>query len=379
MATDRLRVAFALPELETGGPDRVVFEIIAGLSRERFEPVLIVGRATGGYFQQLPPDVGVEVIGGGRYPVRGLVGAVRRARPDVLFTTLRMNLTAAFARPFLPRGLRHVARLANQFTDDFAQLKKTSLIKHRLAEAVTRWALTRPDALVCQSLAMRADLAAVLGRAAPPMVVIGNPIDLDTVRARAAEPQAPPPGAPSLLAVGRLAAQKGFDVLVQAVPAVLRRHPGAVLTILGEGEERERLEAAAAALGVRHAVRLPGRSPNPLPAMAASDLLVSSSRYEGFANVILEAMAVGCPVVATDCPGATREMVLEGRTGWLAAPDSPEALADAIVRGLAGDRRGVSIKAAAYCVEHYAPTHILAAYEAVLAPETVGGIPRAPR
>lgn len=373
---DRLRVAFALPELETGGPDRVVFEIISGLSRDRFEPVLIVSRATGGYFERLPPDVRVEIIGGGRYPVRGLLAALRRTQPDVLFTTLRMNLTAAAARPFMPRGIRHVARLANQFTDDFAQLKRTSLVKHRLAEAVTRWALTRPDALVCQSQAMRADLEGVLGRAAPPMVVIGNPIDLDAVRTRAAEPQAPLPGAPRLLAAGRLAAQKGFDVLLGAMPAVLARRPGAVLTILGEGEERAALEAQAAKLGVGEAVRLPGRTGNPLPAMAGADLLISSSRYEGFANVILEAMAVGCPVVATDCPGATREMVIEGRTGWLAEPEDTGSLSQAILRALDGDRAAVTAAAAAFCVEHYAPARILADYEAVLAPHAVGGIGR---
>jgi glycosyltransferase involved in cell wall biosynthesis len=368
---DRVRVVFAIPELDAGGPDRVVFELIRGLARDRFEPVLVVGRAGGGYFNQLPDDVRVEVIGGGRYPVMRLARAVRRLRPDVLFTTLRMNLTAAAARPFLPRKLRRVARLANQFSEDFAHLKRTSLVKHRLAEAVTRWALSRPDAVVCQSQAMKEDLEQVLGRGAPPLIVIGNPIDLELVAARAAQAQAPPAGDPRLLAVGRLATQKGFDVLICALPAVIERHPDAVLTILGEGEERAALEALAAGLGLGDAVRLPGLSPNPYPAMAQADLLVSSSRYEGFANVIVEAMAAGCPVVATDCPGATREMVIEGVTGWLAAPDDPASLAAAILRALAADREPVARAAAGFCREHYAPERILAAYERVLAPQAL--------
>ena len=160
------------------------------------------------------------------------------------------------------------------------------------------------------------------------------------------------------------------------MPAILEHAPGAVLTILGEGEERAALEALVSGLGLGEAVRLAGFSPNPLAEMAGADLLISASRYEGFANVILEAMAVGCPVVATDCPGATREMVVEGRTGWLARPQDPDDLARAVVLAIAAERPPVARAAAAWCAEHYAPARILAAYEAVLAPGGGGAIPR---
>lgn len=369
-----MRVAFAIPELDAGGPDRVFFELISRLPREVFDIAVIVGRGGGRYFERLPGDVRTEVIGGGRYPALRLARAVRRLKPDVLFTTLRMNLTAAAAGPFLPRGMRRVARLANQFSEDFALLKRRTLVKHRLAEAVSRWSLARADAVVCQSQAMREDLLRVLGRSAPPLVVIGNPVDLDAIRALSGEAQEPLPGDPRLLAVGRLAAQKGFDVLIRAMPAVLERHPGAVLTILGEGEERPALEALVRSLGLGAAVRLPGRSANPYPAMAGADLLVSASRYEGFANVIVEAMAAGCPVAATDCPGATREMVIESRTGWLARPEDPASLAGAILRGLAADRARIAMTAADFCREHYAPERILEAYAGVLASSGAGGL-----
>lgn len=367
-------MAFAIPALDDHGPDRVFFELISRLPRDRFDVALIVGRAGGAYFERLPGDVRIEVTGGGRYPVLGLAGAVRRLKPDVLFTTLRMNLTAAAARPLMPRGVRHVARLANQFTDDFRLLKQRSLVKHRLAEAVSRWSLAQADAVVCQSLAMRDDLMRVLGKGAPPLAIIGNPIDIEAVRARATAGEGSLPGDPRLLAVGRLAAQKGFDVLVRALPAVLERHPGAVLTILGEGEEREALVALARTLGVEAAMRLPGRSAAPYPAMAKADLFVSASRYEGFANVILEAMAIGAPVVATDCPGATREMITEGQTGWLARPDDPASLAEAMLRALCADRAPIAEAATAFCREHYAPERILAAYVDVLAARGEGAL-----
>ena len=222
--------------------------------------------------------------------------------------------------------------------------------------------------MVCQSQAMRDDLQRVLGKRSPPLTVIGNPVDVEAMQARAAEASVAPPGDPAILAVGRLAAQKGFDVLIRALPDVLERHPDAVATILGEGEERHPLEALAGELGVRAAVRLPGRDANPPAQMKSATLLVSSSRYEGFANVIVEAMAVGCPVVATDCPGATREMVIERRTGWLANPDDPAALAQAILRALSADRAAVAAAATDLCRRSYGPGRIVAAYGRVLAP-----------
>ena len=144
--------------------------------------------------------------------------------------------------------------------------------------------------------------------------------------------------APVLGAVGRLAPQKGFDILLRAVPLVLAQRPDARFLIAGEGEMKEALQAAAAQLGIEHAVRLLGRRTDVEELLQIFDLFVSSSRWEGLPTVLLESIAAGVPVVATRVSG-TVELVQDQVNGLLVPPEDPEALASAILRGLAERER----------------------------------------
>ena len=94
----RPKIVFAIPRLDAAGPDRVFFELLTGIDRSRYEPILVVSSRGGRYFSMLPDDIRVESIGGGRYPVMRFARVVDRIRPALVFTTLRMNLTAAGAR-----------------------------------------------------------------------------------------------------------------------------------------------------------------------------------------------------------------------------------------------------------------------------------------
>ena len=136
-----------------------------------------------------------------------------------------------------------------------------------------------------------------------------------------------------MIAAGRLVAKKGFDVLLDAFREV-RRRCDAGLVILGEGPLRSALEAKASALGLADAVALPGFQKNPSAWFARADLFVLSSFAEGMPNAMLQAMASGCPVVATDCPSGPREILEDGRWGTLVPPGDVGALADAIMNGL---------------------------------------------
>jgi glycosyltransferase involved in cell wall biosynthesis len=132
-----------------------------------------------------------------------------------------------------------------------------------------------------------------------------------------------------VLAVGRLTAQKAFDVLIQAFARV-RKTRLARLLILGEGEERSALEAMIRQFGLAQDIGLPGFVPNPYPYMAHAALFVLSSEFEGLPTVLVEAMSVGTPVIATDCPSGPREILMDGRHGQLVPMGDPIALADAI-------------------------------------------------
>jgi glycosyltransferase involved in cell wall biosynthesis len=140
-----------------------------------------------------------------------------------------------------------------------------------------------------------------------------------------------PDDARILLAVGRLAAQKGIDTAVRALAQVRVTHPDAVLLVLGEGPERQRLERLAHDLGVSDAVVLPGRVGDVAALYRRADLLIHPARWEGFGLALLEAMLAARPVVACRA-GSAPELVENGRTGLLVETDDSDALARAVVR-----------------------------------------------
>ena len=138
---------------------------------------------------------------------------------------------------------------------------------------------------------------------------------------------------PVILSVGTLKAVKRHDVLIEAF-AQLQAFPQAVLCIVGEGAERAALQARIAALGLQGRVLLPGYAPDPSPWYAQADLFVLSSDYEGFGNVLVEALEFGLPVVSSDCPYGPREILADGRYGTLVPPGDAQALAAAMQQAL---------------------------------------------
>jgi glycosyltransferase involved in cell wall biosynthesis len=131
------------------------------------------------------------------------------------------------------------------------------------------------------------------------------------------------------LTVANLRRQKGIDVLLRAIPRVRQAHPEAVFTVVGRGDPTPYVRMADA-LGIRDAVRWAGEADPVAPFFRDADLFVLPSRWEGCPNVVLEAMAAGLPVVATDA-GGTPELVVDGVTGFLVHVDSPVALGNRIV------------------------------------------------
>ena len=193
----------------------------------------------------------------------------------------------------------------------------------------------KADAIVMQSLELREWARNFVSDTA--VHVIPNPVNPTITKSKAARQ---PSSDPSIIAMGRLTRQKGFDLLLEAFRQCREDHPEWSLVVIGEGEERSRLEALSIELGLKDHVRFPGLVQHPWKIFAQSDLFVLSSRFEGFPNVLLEAMACGLAVIATDCPSGPREIIRDGVDGVLVAPDDPKALAAAIDRLMEDDDEG---------------------------------------
>jgi glycosyltransferase involved in cell wall biosynthesis len=193
------------------------------------------------------------------------------------------------------------------------------------------------DAVVSVSNQVADDLATSAGLDRQSITTIYNPVVDDSLHANAQQPLDhpwfTPDAAPVILGVGRLSEQKDFATLIRAFAAV-RTTAEARLVILGEGRLREDLEALADTLGIRADVDLPGFVQNPFQYMSRASVLVSSSEYEGLPGVLIQALACGCPVVSTDCPGGSAEILVDGEYGALVDVGDAEAMALAILAEL---------------------------------------------
>ena len=159
------------------------------------------------------------------------------------------------------------------------------------------------------------------------MVVVPNPVIIQNYNSDNSQKTLE---RPSIIAMGRLEFQKGFDLLLEAFALLKDTCPEWSLTVLGEGTMRSELESQRERLKLSDRVHFPGRVNNPAEILKQADIFVMSSRYEGFPNALCEAMACGLPVISTDCPSGPQEIIRDGKDGILVANENVAALKDAM-------------------------------------------------
>jgi glycosyltransferase involved in cell wall biosynthesis len=334
-----------MPTLGGGGAERMLVLLLRHLDRSRFEPHLALVEAAGPYLEEVPSDVPVHDLKAGR--VRragpGIVSLAWRLRPQVIHSAMvELNLAAVLARPILPPGVRLVLREDSSPTAQNLQGRKHP----RLWNWLYRHLYPRADSIICVGDYVLNDLAANFGISRRILKRVYNAVDIDRARQWAeagGNPYAGP--GPHLVAAGRLSREKGIDILLEALPRVRAAAPECDLTLVGDGPLKQELLAQRERLGLNPCVRLVGFQPNPYPYLKHAHLAVLPSRFEGLPLVVLEALAVGTPVVASDCPGALREVLGDCPQARLVPPSDPKALAEGIVAALKGPSRETGLDA----------------------------------
>ena len=297
---------------------------------------LVLVRAEGALIDLVPESVRLIDLDSHRSVASALkfLLYLRRERPAaILSTPLRTNVVALIAKLLIQRRIRVVARQDNTFTEEFDD----GSFRQRMMLRVLKWLLPMADCIVAVSKGVADDLRSVIPVASHKVTTIYNPVVWPDHAEKAAAPVEHPwlndDGAPVILSVGRLTTVKDHATLLRAFAQVLRSRQ-ARLVILGVGPERENLLELAARLDVSRQVDLPGFELNPFSYMSRSNVFVLSSRYEGFANVLVQAMACGTPVVSTDCRSGSSEILEDGKWGRLVPVGDWCAMAEAIIETL---------------------------------------------
>ncbi|MEO7735806.1 MAG: glycosyltransferase [Kofleriaceae bacterium] len=332
------QVLFFRPTLGDGGADRVTVTLLQNLDRTRFAPSLALVRRRGVLADEVPSDVPVIELGARRLALAAphLARVIRARKPDVVVCTAGGANVIAVAAHVLARS---AARLV---LSERNSLRRGDLSAARklVENAVKRVAYRRADVVTAVSEGVAEALIEVLALAPGRVQVVYNPIIADDLETSAAEPISHPwfagsAGEPMLVAVGRLVAMKDYPTMFAAL-AKIRRTIGAKLAILGDGPLRGELEAQVRALGLGDAVVFLGYDKNPYRYMKRARLLIHASLAEGLPGALIQSLACGTPVVATDCDHGPREVVRDGVDGYLVPVGDADALADRAL-GILGD------------------------------------------
>ena len=348
----------------SGGVQRTQVDLANALVEYGAAVSVVMPCASGPYLSELHDRVEVVDLETSSYLgfVWRLAGYLRRHAPEHLLASQHhIGVFAVIANLLAGRPARVIIVVHNHLTSLLAEQRSGWILK-----LLMRLCYKQALAVVCVSRGVAEDLAQLLPHIAGKIHVLYHPTPLRQIQERArvsrcGEPWLDCKSAPVLLAVGRLVAQKDYPTLLRAL-AICSRDTDCRLVIIGDGEDGPALQGLAAELNVASRVRFLGALSDPYPFMARADALVLSSRFEGFSGVIVEALALRVPVIATDCKSGPGEILDGGRYGTLVPVGDPERLAQAMRALLRGETRFRPIdlerRADAFGVERGLPPYL---------------------
>lgn len=333
-----MKMWLLLSRFELGGLERVQSNLAPSFSDAGLDVWIVAGQFLAGTERMLPQGIGtLEIAPHGKMAfIPTLLSQLRLQKPDMVITTsndvgcLMLVLRALFFPNMKVICTQHLSVSA-----PWKKARGLQRAKHHILLALMQHLWPKSDAIIAVSSALADDMRSTL-KLRSAIHVIHNPIVLPDFHTKMQQPILWPWAdfnISTLVFVGRLAKVKRLDILLNAFSQVLQTHKARLL-ILGDGPEREYADNFVRQNKLNNVCSLAGHQDNPLPWIKSADILILPSDYEGFGNVLVEAMACGTQVVATDCPHGPAEILDYGKYGQLVPTNDANALSHAIKQSL---------------------------------------------
>lgn len=327
----KVRILFFIYQMGAGGAARTLLNILNNLDRSKFEPVLVTLNYNGSYEAEINEDVIFKKLSTQRLSrsIFKLAKIIRNENIDVVFSTIpRVNTIAVLATIFSFSKAKAVVREADNLDGNW--FERLKLIGFGLIYRLSNQVISLSEG-VKENLVKRYKLTPDL------IKVIYNPVDIENIQQRMHEPLDAQLNIDqhrkTILTVGRLVPQKDQKTLLQAFSKVNAQIPSQLI-ILGEGELESQLRRLTKELNIELYVHFVGFVRNPYQYFSQSDLFVLSSIHEGFSHVVAESLATGTPVVSTDCKSGPREVLDNGKYGYLVPVGDEITMAEKIIEAL---------------------------------------------
>lgn len=319
--TNNSMIAIFIPSLAGGGAERFMLDLANEFSRKGKKVFFIVCSLKGEYLSELDEKVTVVDLKCKRvlFSIPGLIKFLRKEKPSALISTIyHANLVAIFSKIIARVNTKIIVRESNMHQ----ALKNASYnqVSYKFTLTLMRLLYRLADSIIVVSKAMGEELGALINGIDHKIFLIHNFVNYEEISSLAREPVFHPwiedKKSKIILSVGRLSSQKNWPLLLK-VFAGLRRDNQVKLIILGEGPKRKEIEGMVQNLGIEDSVSLPGFKSNPYSWMSKSKIFVLSSDFEGFPNVLVQALACGCKVISSDSGSGPSEILEDGKWGRL--------------------------------------------------------------
>lgn len=319
----KISIIFILPDLETGGAERIVTTIANHLDREKFEPKIMLLRKEGGYLEFLKEDI--EIIDLKtlriRHSLKPILKEIRKRKPDIVFSGFgEVNAYLALFIKLFPK-VKFIARETNVVSQHVTRKEIRFFYKF----------YNNYHKIICQSDDMQNDLIESFKIKKEKIIKINNPLDFEFIEEKlenTTKPDSFSDDFKNVVAIGNLSSRKGFDNLLKVFSYL--KNEKIKLHILGDGKDKELLHQLKLDLNLENVI-FHGQQKNPYQFLKFANLFVLSSRYEGFPNVLLEAGACGTFSLANNCPGGITEIIQCGINGEISNIENHQEFADKIV------------------------------------------------